>query len=184
MTSPRTLALFLVLLAFWLLLSGQYNPLFIGMGVASAALVTALTHDMVERELGDRPSTVRAVALKTWWFAVYTVWLFGRILPAGVQVAWFVVHPRMPIDPHMLRFRTQLSSPIARTILANSITLVPGTMSVTVEGDEFCVHTMVPASAADLISARMQNHVGRVFLEPPQQPPEIVWEPVLKETRP
>jgi multicomponent Na+:H+ antiporter subunit E len=173
----RDLTQFLLLLAFWLLLSGQYDPVFIGMGVGSAALVTALTRRLLEPTLGPDLGGLRAFPRRAWRFAVYITWLVGRIPPAGLQIAYHVLHPKVPIDPGVLRFRTGLQSPTARTILANSITLVPGTMTLEVDEDEFIVHAFIPSAADDLASAAMQNKIADLFLEEHDAAPHVVWEP-------
>ena len=175
--SGRAVVQFVLLLAFWLLLSGQYDPLFIGMGVASAALVTAVTQMLVAPTLGPALGGARVLPRRLWRYAIYLLWLVGRIPPAGLQVAYHVLHPRVPIDPGVLRFRTGLQSPMARTILANSITLVPGTMTLEVDDDEFVVHAFIPSAADDLASAAMQNKIADIFLEEHDPAPEVVWEP-------
>ena len=172
----RAIVLFLVLLAFWLLLSARFDPVFLGMGVGSAALVAWLTHPLVGKILGPELGPAK-LARRGWYYVVYLVWLVGRIVPAGVQVAYHVLHPRLPIEPGVLRFRTRLHSPVARTMLANSITLVPGTMTIEVDGDEFVVHAFIPSAADDLASAKLQNRIADIFLEDHEDAPYVVWEP-------
>ena len=169
---------FVLLLAFWLAISGQYSPLFVGMGVASALLVTAASHSFVAASLGPAVHGPSSWARRLGHLVVYLVWLVSRIPPAGFQVAFFVLHPRMPVRPATIRFRTALESPVARTMLANSITLVPGTLTLAAEEDgSFVVHALVPGSTDDLVSAEMQNRIAKVFLADPEPAPEVVWEP-------
>jgi multicomponent Na+:H+ antiporter subunit E len=175
--SWRAVVQFVLLLAFWLLLSGHYDPLFVGMGVVSAAVVTAVTHPLLAPALGRPLGGLRVLPRRTWRYVVYIGWLVSRIPPAGLQIAYHVLHPRVPIDPGVLRFRTGLQSPTARTILANSITLVPGTMTLEVDEDEFVVHAFIPSAVDDLASATMQNKIADIFLEPHDPAPEVVWEP-------
>ena len=167
--------LFLALFGFWLALSGQLNALFVGMGLASAAVVTLLTHGIVADALGTTRPRGR-VAYRLWRALVYLVWLVGRIVVASAQLAVLVLHPRTSIEPSVLRFSTTLEHPVARTILANSITLVPGTMTLQLTGDEYVVHALVPAAADDLVSGRMQAIIGRIFLEDVGVAPDVVWE--------
>jgi multicomponent Na+:H+ antiporter subunit E len=178
--SGRVVVQFLLLLGFWLLLSGQYNAVFISMGVASAAVVTAFSEAWVRPTLGPDLGGVKVLPRRLWRYGVYLAWLVGRIPPAGLQIAYHVLHPQVPIDPGVLRFRTGLSSPMARTILANSITLVPGTMTLEVDEDEFIVHAFIPSAADDLASAAMQNKIADIFLEEHDAAPEVVWEPVWR----
>jgi multicomponent Na+:H+ antiporter subunit E len=173
----RIVVHFLLILGFWLLLSARFDAVFLGMGIASAALVAWLTNPLVERVLGPDLGGPRVVVRRMYRYAVYVGWLVARIVPAGLQVAYYVLHPRLPIDPGVLRFRTTLRSPIARAILANSITLVPGTMTLEVDGDEFAVHAFIPSAADDLASAVLQNRIADIFLEEHEPAPHVVWEP-------
>lgn len=170
-----------VLLVFWLALSNQYSPLFLGMGVASAIVVTAMTQPLIAACFHERPVAWKPLA-RVWWVVHYVGWLIGRMVVAGAQIAYFVLHPRMPLQPGVLRFRTRLRSPLARVILANSITLVPGTLTVRLTDDEFVVHALVPASADDLLDGRMQQVVGRMFLDDPDDPLTASWDPLTETT--
>ncbi len=176
----RAFVQFLLLLVFWLLLSWRFDPVFLFMGVGSAALVTWLTLPLVTKVLGPDLGGPRVLVRRSIAYAVYLAWIVGRIFPAGLQIAYHVLHPNLPIDPGVLRFRTTLHSPVARTILANSITLVPGTMTLEVDGDEFVVHAFIPSAADDLASAKLQNRIADIFLEEHEAAPNVVWEPVWR----
>lgn len=169
---------FVLLLGFWLAISGQYDVLFIGMGVASAAVVTALTHRYVATNLGPSRG-LGTTWLRTWRSVRYALWLLTRIPPAGLLVAYVVLRPGLPVEPYVIRFVTHLESPVARTTLANSITLTPGTLTLDVDPDtrEFTVHCFVPETAEDLVSGEMANRVGKLFLQEPAPPPAVTWEP-------
>ena len=55
-------------------------------------------------------------------------------------MAYRVLNPYLPIKPGIVRIKTSLTSEFAKTILANSITLTPGTLTVEVDGEDFYVH--------------------------------------------
>lgn len=170
---------FLVLLGFWFLLSGRFSPLFVVMGVVSAAIATALTHAALVDVLGPRLGGPRTALRRAWRYAVYVVWLLGRIPPAAWQIVRIVLHRDLPVHPHVLVFTTRLESPVARAMLANSISLVPGTITLAVDGNRFTVHAFVPASADDLLTAALQNRIADVFLAGHEPPPEVAWTPAL-----
>lgn len=171
--------LFAALLGFWLLLSGRFDPLFVGMGVVAAAVVTAMTYRELTDVLGPRSHGVGALARRAWYFAIFAVWLLSRIPPAAWQTVWIVIHPSLPARPHIVTFTTQLASPVARTMLANSISLVPGTITVAVIGNRFVVHALVPDAAEDLRTSVLQNRIADIFLEPHEPPPTMTWDPPL-----
>jgi len=167
---------FILLFAFWLLLSGHYQAKYIILGALSAGLVTFLTNDLFYHTLrrGERAEPkVRPVLLQIWRFLVYIPWLISRIIMANLQVAYIVIQPKLPIDPVLLLFRTKMRKSIAQVTLANSITLTPGTITVSLEDGRYVVHTLEPKLAQELVDAVMQNKIAKVYLEQKEQPPEV-----------
>ncbi len=171
----RILALFVALMVFWLVLSARLDPLFLVIGVVSAAWIAWYTIQIVDSEVGERRDGggFNPLAL-----LVYILWIFWRQVVSGFSLAWVVVNPRRAPKPGVFRFRTGLEPPAARTILANSITLVPGTNTIEVDDDLFTVHAFNAASAADLADAKVQRRIARIFRVPPDDPPELEWEPL------
>jgi multicomponent Na+:H+ antiporter subunit E len=170
----------LLLSAFWMVLTDQYDPLFLGMGAVAAVAVTAVTVPFVRSVLGPDPEVLSVTGwlVRGWWFVAYLGWMLSRILVASSQIAWFVLQRQMPFTPSWVRFRTDLERPFSRVVLANSITLVPGSMTVHLEGDEYLVHSLFPASTDDLATGRMQTIVARMCGEPPQGPAVLRIEPI------
>jgi multicomponent Na+:H+ antiporter subunit E len=165
-----TIVQFVVLTAFWFALSARSDPLFVVTGVVTAAAVTAATRRIIGDCLRGETNTipVRHLPLAFVRAVGFALWMAGRILVASAQLAVIALSPRMPLDPCTLRFRTHLRRPLARTTLANAISLVPGTLTVDIDGDEFVVHALAPNQVDDLVSGRLQNKVAAVFLEDPQ----------------
>ena len=50
--------------------------------------------------------------------------------------------PRYQVEPQLVHFTSDLKSEMAKVILANSITLTPGTITVSLEGSDFYVHCL------------------------------------------
>ena len=173
MTSPRiVVALFVGLTAFWVVLSGRSDPLFLVMGVATTALVTAVTARLVSSALAtDKPPIpLRRMPLVALRWVGFVGWMGGRILVSSAQIAVLAARPRLALSPCEVRFRTELRSPLARTLLTNAISLVPGTITVDIDGAEVWVHALSPSQVGDLTSGRLQNKVAGLFLEEPQPP--------------
>lgn len=72
----------------------------------------------------------------------YVVILIIEILKANRQVLYFITTPRYQVEPQIVHFTCHLRTETARVILANSITLTPGTITVGLEGNEFYVHCL------------------------------------------
>ncbi|MBI2878653.1 MAG: Na+/H+ antiporter subunit E [Candidatus Rokubacteria bacterium] len=155
------------LFAFWLLLSGRLDAEHIGFGVFSAALVAVLTRE-VERIGVRTDARGRRVPVFTFsipWprFLAYLPWLIGQVILANLQVAYVILHPRLPIAPVVVRFPTRLQGDLARATLGNSITLTPGTITIDVDGEEFVVHALTREAAREVLSRTMEKRVARAF---------------------
>jgi multicomponent Na+:H+ antiporter subunit E len=159
MPSPgiRVLLVFGGCLVFWFLLSGQFRPLDLLMAVAASAAVAWVNRR--DEALSD---------LLAWAprLLAYLPWLLREIWIANVQVVRLVVDPRLPIDPVVVRVPMRYSSDLARTTLANSITLTPGTVTLDVDGETLIVHAITRAGGDDIASGTMARRVGRVFGDP------------------
>lgn len=175
---------FAALLAFWLVLSGHYQVKYVVMGALSAGLVTFLTHDFLYPRTNpdERKETGLYLTVPQWCrFFGYLPWLLLSIIKANLQVAYLILHPRMPIDPALIRFRAHLRSKVALVTLANSITLTPGTVTVDLEEDRYVVHALVPQAAESLLAGQMQNKVGAIFGDREEQPPTVLWTHSIEE---
>jgi len=178
MNRIRPVLLFVALLAFWFLLSGKFEPLFLIMGVTSALIVTRFSVPLLSEVLGSPEETPTVDLLR---LAAYIAWLLTRIPSAAIDVALSILLPSRSPRPGVVRFTTGLRSPAARTLLANSITLVPGTMTLSVDGGEFIVHALSPRATLDLRSAEMQRRIARIFGAEPDAPPTMRWDPLRPE---
>jgi len=87
--------------------------------------------------------TGKSVALKgILYFFVYIIVLFWEMLKANFHVAMIVIHPEAPVKPGFVKVKTELKEDSSITVLANSITLTPGTLTVDVFKDkgELIIH--------------------------------------------
>jgi len=171
---------------FGFLLSGHYQAKYIVIGALAAGLVTLLSNDLFYLALryGERAEPkIQLVLLQLWRFLVYLPWLLSRIIMANIQVAYLVLHPKMPIDPGLLVFRTRMKKGIAQVTLANSITLTPGTITTSLENGRYIIHTLKRPLAGELEDATMQNKIARVYLEAKETPPTTQWVHSLEEIK-
>lgn len=151
--------LFVILFAFWLIFSGRFDALHLALGLTSCAIVTLISGDLI-------PELQARGLVRAWLrFACYVPWLLGQILLANLRILRIVFHPRMMdlIDPHIVRFRSLLGSRLSLVTFANSITLTPGTITVSVRRDgEFKVHAIDKVSG-DAIPGDMETRIKRAF---------------------
>ncbi len=151
-------ATFFIMLAFWVVLSGMFDPFHLTLGLICCALVAHFSSPLLF------PKGSIAGLRQAGGMLLYLPWLFYQILVANLQVVYIVLHPRMLelIEPKLIRFRTKLKTPFARITFAQSITLTPGTITVNVDGDEFTVYALTRASAADL-PGEMERRIARAL---------------------
>jgi len=82
-------------------------------------------------------------------FAKFIVVLLAELVKANLNVAKIVLNPKLPISPKIIKVNTSLRSPVAQTLLANSITLTPGTISVELDDNTLFIHTLEGDLAED-----------------------------------
>ena len=149
----RALTLFLLLFAFWLLLSGHYDFWFISLGFISSASAVFLARRMGIVDAEGLPLDLAPGLLR------YAPWLFGTVVQANFDVARRILHPRLPITPTVIRVPAEQRTAPGRVSYANSITLTPGTISLEVSDDEIEVHALSVDAAEDLQSGEMGRRV-------------------------
>jgi len=168
---------YVLLFAFWLLLSGHYDFIHIFYGVISVSAVVWLNYRLkkyafFEEEMsradanlkGNKPVTIRFFRL-----FFYIPWLIWQIVIASLQVAVVVLNPKMPIEPAIIKFKSRLPSLSARVILANSITLTPGTITLQLLDDEFIVHALMDMSATGITEDSLPAQVAKLYEKKPSQ---------------
>lgn len=74
------------------------------------------------------------------WFLYYVPVFAWECLKANIDVAYRVMHPDLPIHPGIVKVKTTLTSDVALTFLANSITLTPGTLTVDLDKENGCLY--------------------------------------------
>ena len=152
----------LLLLGLWLHLSGHYDLFHITIGIVSVGLVMFINAPLKNfKFFHDDYSPWSSLKIKG--LISYFTWLLGEIITSGFQVAYLVLHPKMPINPHLIKFQVKMPNLAAKIILGNSITLTPGTVTVELSEDEFLVHLLTPQSAKNLINGKMAIKVARIF---------------------
>ena len=143
----RSIALFVSLCVFYVLLSGQFhNTTLMVAGVIGSALVTLLARHMgvVDEE---------GMPVEHWFrTAIYIPWLWWQIVKANIDVAKIVWTPRIEdaIDPEVLDAPHDLKTAYGVSTYANSITLTPGTVTMDIQEGKFIVHAITRGMGDDL----------------------------------
>jgi multicomponent Na+:H+ antiporter subunit E len=149
---------FLILFPVWVIWSGMLDVFHLALGVISCAIVTLLSHDLLFKR-----RTFSAWAGETRRFIQYLPWLLYQVVIANFHVVYLVLHPKMPIEPRLVRCKSGLKSELALVAFANSITLTPGTITADIIDGEYVVHAISKQTADDLMTGDMEKRVARIF---------------------
>jgi len=99
---------------------------------------------------------------------IYVLVLFKEIIIANFDVAYRILHPKMPINPGVVTIKTELKQDLAKMILANSITLTPGTFTLDINDDTLIIHWMNMKTdnideATKVIGRRFEKYLKVIF---------------------
>jgi len=122
-------------LALWMLLFWSLDVWVIVAGVVFSLIVTVGLGAICPGGLWTVLSPRRLVC-----FLIYIPYFLYYCVKANLDVALRVINPDVPIRPGIVKVRTTLKSEMAKTFLANSITLTPGTLTIDIDGQDFYVH--------------------------------------------
>lgn len=151
--------LFVALLANWLLWSGYFdNAFLVGLGVISCLLSLWLAWRMHIVDEEGTPAQLGIIRPFLW----YAPWLAKEIVRSNLAVAKIILSPVMPLRRNLISVPADQKSAIGRVILANSITLTPGTVSVRLEGNEILVHGLSIEGCAEDISGDMGRRICKL----------------------
>lgn len=136
MTRTRSTAvMFATLLLFWLMLMGRLTADVLVVGVAASLVITVLYPSGLSffTEFRATPAAF-AAGLR------YYGYFFKELVKSNLRLTAIVLSPSLPIRPGIVKVRTRLKSRMGRLMLANSITLTPGTLTVEMDGEWLYVH--------------------------------------------
>lgn len=153
-TITRMLVLLVPLVAAWLLWSGIYKPLLLVLGIFSCLLTIYIKHrmqyfdtDVFALRFGRR-------------LVGYWLWLAKEVVKSSLDVARIVLTPSLPISPKVMTIKASSTHPVDQAILANSITLTPGTLALDVYKGEITVHALTTDGADELGKGEMDRRVA------------------------
>jgi len=125
----------LLVFALWMLLFWEFSLSVLASGLFFALIVSTLLGDIF-------PDNLHSLFNPRRWFflLLYLPYFLFYCIKANLDVALRVLHPDVPIHPGIVKVTTTLKTPLAKTALANSITLTPGTLTVDIDGQDLYVH--------------------------------------------
>jgi multicomponent Na+:H+ antiporter subunit E len=103
-----------------------------------------------------------------YWFVIYLFVFIWECIKANLDVAYRVLHPAMPIRPGIVKVKTTLKSDMAKMLLANSITMTPGTISVDIIGEYLYIHWIYvrsedPEVYTGIITGAFEKYIKKII---------------------
>jgi multicomponent Na+:H+ antiporter subunit E len=158
----RYIALFILSLIFWMLLTFELTVANIIVGSVASVICSLFFGRIfitnVSKLLQPR---------RYFWLVVYLFVFIWECIKANLDVAYRVIHPSMPIRPGIVKVKTELKSDLAKMLLANSITMTPGTISVDIIDDYLYVHWIYissedPEVYTGIITGAFEKYIKRI----------------------
>jgi multicomponent Na+:H+ antiporter subunit E len=160
----RYLAFFILSMIFWLLITFRVTVANLAVGAIASVICTLIFARYYFTGVGKFIQPVR-----WFWFLIYLFVFLWACVKANFDVAYRVLHPAMPIKPGIVKVKSTLKSEFAKTLLANSITMTPGTLTVDIVDEYFYIHwiyisTDDPEKYTEMIIGSFEKYIKK-FVE-------------------
>jgi multicomponent Na+:H+ antiporter subunit E len=155
--------LFIILMLIWMALTLSVNKQELFLGIVVSFILSLALHKSFQI-IGFPKVTIK----KVFYLCIYIIILFKEIIIANFDVAYRVIHPKMPIKPGIIIIKTELRQDLAKMILANSITLTPGTFTLDIDEDRLLIHWINVKTdnideATKIIGGKFEKYLKIIF---------------------
>lgn len=127
--------MFITLMGIWLLLNNS-----LASEIVISGLVVSIFLPLLFCGKCEVFTTLKVTPKSILYSFLFLFTFIGELVKANFDVARRVISPSLPIKPGIVEVKTKLQSKIARVILADSITLTPGTFTLEITGDSLFIH--------------------------------------------
>lgn len=155
-----------LLMALWFIMSEKTEPKFLIIGAVSSALISALcirTLTFMGQKSWNYYFLPRTSLIR---YILYFLWLLVQIAKSAFYVSEVALFRKSELDPSIAWFRADYDNPAASAMLANSITLTPGTITIDISEDGvYSVHALTKSLREGLLDGSMQAKVAWLYGE-------------------
>jgi multicomponent Na+:H+ antiporter subunit E len=134
-TPGKFMYTFLVMFIIWMAFTTSLDPAELITGAIVSLIMAAFTNRIFSC-CGMRMLRPHKLIYFVQYFFVFMI----ALIKSNLDIARRVISPDLPINPGIVKFETKLTNGFARLVLANSITLTPGTLTMDVINNKFYVH--------------------------------------------
>lgn len=162
-----------LLMALWFIMSEQTEPKFLILGALSSVLIATVCLRTLTMRGAKSDNEYYLLRANIPRYIAYFAWLLVQIAKSAIYVARISLTDASKVEPSIAWFRADYDNPAARSMLANSITLTPGTITIDITEDGvYSVHALTSELREGLLDGSMQAKVAWLYGE------EIDFAPV------
>lgn len=160
------IGLVILLFSVWVLLSGKFEFKFLSIGLVSSIIVAIICHPFLTVKNAETGKTFLIFNINPIKALVYCIWLLKEIFKSAIDVMKDIFEFKVEREPRIVYFSMPYENPIASVVLANSIILTPGTITIDVHKNGiYEVHALNESFAEGLLTGEMQLKVAHLFNE-------------------
>ena len=153
--------MYLLFFLAWIIFNGNITLEIVIFGVAVSTAMFAFMCKFMDYSLKKELNVYK----KSGYFFAYVVLLFCEIVKANIAIIPRILTVEEEMEPVIVKFRTSLKSDFTRMLLANSITLTPGTITVALDGDEYTIHCLDTSLAEGLENSDFEKALKKLEME-------------------
>ena len=150
--------MYLVFLTIWIIFNEKFNLEILLFGLAISAAVFAFMCRFMDYSVEKELHFYKKLP----GMLCYVFVLIKEILAANLNVCHLILSEEEEIDPALVEFSADMETPAGRAFYANAITLTPGTITVSLEGDTYVVHCLDESMAAGLADAKLEQMLHKL----------------------
>ena len=150
----------LVYFLLWIIFNGRITPEIIVAGALISFMLDFFIRKVLRLSLTFNTLIMAARILPD--ILLYIVVLLVEIVRANIAITRLVLAPEISVEPCLVKFRTPLRTEAARVALANSMTLTPGTITVSLDGNTLLVHALNRDIAQGLEGSTFEKLLARM----------------------
>lgn len=156
------IVIFLLLFGIWIVFSGLLDTFHLSLGVISCLFISLISSDFYftnrSKGFGNRLGEIAKIP-------GYLIWLLWEIILSNIHILKLALTPGdiKNLDPSLVRIKTGLKTDYGKYILANSITLTPGTITIDIDGNELLIHSISRHTKMGVEEKTMEKKVSKVF---------------------
>lgn len=154
----RILSAVSALFAFWLALSGSWQPLDLTVGAAVSLVIGVWAVRFLWA--GRAPAFTAGQAFQ---LLLYVPTFVTTVVTSAVQVAGIVLRRRVPADPFVLTHHTTLSRNLSKVAFANILTVTPGTLTLDVDGKTIQIHCLARGFDQRVTSGELESEIAHIL---------------------